>query len=161
MVKKGRPKKVRYVQKMPRVLQFSPRGFPGRPAEIELKIDEYEAMKLADFQDFDQSQGAMAMRLSRPSFGRILNIARKKIADAIVNGKIIKIRMGDAQIGITSREITQENLKDEVRRFEERSMRIMDNLKKMAKGSKKTKKIQTSKPTPKLPENSEIVPAIL
>ncbi len=54
----GRKKKVRYIQKMPTVAVFSPRGRPGRPNEIELKIDQYEALKLADFQGYDQLEGA-------------------------------------------------------------------------------------------------------
>ena len=45
---KGRRKKIRYIQKMPKIGQFSPRGKPGRPDEIELKIDEFETLKLAD-----------------------------------------------------------------------------------------------------------------
>ena len=97
---KGRRKKIRYIQKMPKILQFSPRGKPGRPDEIELKIDEYEAIKLADFQGYNQDEGAQAMGISRPSFGRILRSARKIIADAVVNGKIIHIRVSNVQVGV-------------------------------------------------------------
>lgn len=104
MHRRGRPKKVRYIQRMPKVTQFSPRGKPGRPDEILLSIDQYEALKLADYQGFDQTQGAIVMKVSRPSFGRILREARKRIADAIVNGKIIKIGIGDTQIGVRSKE---------------------------------------------------------
>ncbi len=99
-MQKGRRKKIRYIQKMPKVSQFSPRGKPGRPDEIELKIDEYEAIKLADLQGYDQSEGALAMGISRPSFGRIIRNARYIIADALVNGKIIRIRTGDVQVGV-------------------------------------------------------------
>ena len=100
---KGRRKKIRYIQKMPRIVQFSPRGKPGRPEEIELKVDEYEAIKLADYQGYDQAEGAMAMGISRPSFGRILRNGRTVIADALVNGKIIRIRVGDVQVGVRQR----------------------------------------------------------
>ena len=86
---------LRLNQKMPDVVLFSPRGKPGRPDEIELKIDEFEALKLADYQGYDQAEGAKVMRLSRPSFGRILRKARNVVADALVNGKIIRIRIGD------------------------------------------------------------------
>ena len=55
---KGRHKKVRYIQKMPPIVQFSPRGKAGRPDEIELKVDEFEAIKLTDFQGYNQSEGA-------------------------------------------------------------------------------------------------------
>jgi predicted DNA-binding protein (UPF0251 family) len=104
MEKRGRPKKVRYIQLMPKVTLFSPRGKPGRPDEILLSIDQYEALKLADYQGFDQTQGAIVMKVSRASFGRILRSARKQIADALVNGKIIKIGVGDTQIGVRSKE---------------------------------------------------------
>ena len=104
MEKRGRPKKVRYIQRMPKITQFSPRGKPGSPEEISLSIDEYEALKLADFQGFDQSQGAIVMKVSRASFGRILRKARRLVADAIVNGKIIKIGIGDTQVGVRSKE---------------------------------------------------------
>lgn len=89
---------------MPKITVFSPRGKPGRPDEILLSIDEYEALKLADYQGFDQTQGAIVMKVSRPSFGRILRRARKQVSDALVNGKIIKIGIGDAQVGVRSRE---------------------------------------------------------
>jgi len=85
---------------MPRVAKFSPRGKAGRPDEIELKVDEYEALKLADFQGYDQAEGAMAMGISRPSFGRILRNGRRIVADALVNGKIIRIRISDVQVGV-------------------------------------------------------------
>jgi len=102
-MKKGRPKKVRYVQKMPKITVFSPRGKPGRPDEVELTVDQFEAIKLTDFQGLDQVQGALAMGISRPSFGRILREGRAIVADGLVNGKIIKIHIGDVQVGIRSR----------------------------------------------------------
>jgi len=98
-MEKGRRKKIRYIQKMPTIVQFSPRGKAGRPDEIELKIDEFETIKLADYQGYDQSEGALAMGISRPSFGRILRNARNVIANALVCGKIIRIRTGNVQVG--------------------------------------------------------------
>ncbi|VAW12219.1 hypothetical protein MNBD_BACTEROID05-895, partial [hydrothermal vent metagenome] len=58
---KGRRKKVRYIQNMPKTAQFSPRGNPGRPDEVELNLDQFEAVRLADHQGYDQSEGAVAM----------------------------------------------------------------------------------------------------
>ena len=104
-MKKGRRKKVRYIQKMPKIVQFSPRGKPGRPDETELQIDQFEAVKLADFQGFEQSEGAQAMGLSRPSFGRLLREGRKIIADALVNGKTLRIRTGNIQVGLTRNDL--------------------------------------------------------
>ncbi|MBF0384632.1 MAG: DUF134 domain-containing protein [Candidatus Omnitrophica bacterium] len=102
-MRRGRTKKVRYIQEMPKIDQFSPRGKPGRPDEIELKIDEFEAIKISDFQGLDQAKGAILMGLSRPSFGRLLRKGRKILADALVNGKIIRIRTADVQVGIKRR----------------------------------------------------------
>lgn len=119
MVITGRKKKVRYIQKMPSVAVFSPRGKPGRPLEIELKVDQFEAIKLADLQGYDQAEGAQIMGISRPSFGRILREARKIMADAIVNGKIIKIRIGDVQVGVRQRNLPDRNRIDEIQLKEE------------------------------------------
>ncbi len=129
MNKKGRPKKVRFIQKMPNIVQFSPRGKPGRPDEIELTLDQFEAIKLADHQEFDQSQGAVAMRISRASFGRILREARKKLADALVNGKSIRIHMGDVQVGVRSKEFTAESLQKELQRFKVQALKVLEPAK--------------------------------
>jgi len=104
-MQRGRKKKVRYIQKMPSIVQFSPRGKPGRPDEVELTVDQYEAIKLADFQGYDQSEGAKAMGLSRPSFGRILRAGRRVLANALVNGKILRIRIGNVQVGVRQRNL--------------------------------------------------------
>ena len=129
---KGRPKKVRYIQNMPKILQFSPRGKPGRPEEIELSIDQFEALKLADFQGFSQSEGALAMQLSRPSFGRLLREARRLIADGLVNGKIIKIRQGDVQIGVRKVELSTQALQEELRKFKQRNIRVLKEIRRAA-----------------------------
>jgi len=134
MANQGRPKKVRFIQSMPQIMQFSPRGKPGRPDEVELTIDQFESIKLSDFQGFSQAEGAAAMRLSRASFGRILREARKTLADGLVNGKIIKIRMGDFQVGVRKSEFTHESLGAEIEKFKERTKRI---LKEAAKPVKK------------------------
>lgn len=99
-MQKGRRKKVRYIQKMPQIAYFSPRGKAGRPDEIELKLDQFEAIKISDYQGYNQAEGAKFMGISRPSFGRILNEGRRIVAEAISTGKILKIRMGDVQVGI-------------------------------------------------------------
>jgi len=137
VMKAGRPKKVRFVQKMPKIIQFSPRGKPGRPEEVELAIDEFEALKLADFQGFNQSQGAAVMRLSRPSFGRILRQARKKVADALVSGKTIKIRMGTTQIGVRRQDLTRDTFVDELEKFATHTKTIREEIRKIDKIDKK------------------------
>ena len=104
-MRKGRHKKVRYIQKMPKTAQFSPRGNPGRPDEAELNIDHFEAIKLTDHQGYNQTEGARAMGVSRPTFGRILREGRKIMADALANGKAIRIRTGDVQVGLRHRNL--------------------------------------------------------
>lgn len=59
--------------------------------EVTLEIDEYESIRLADTLNLSQEDAAARMKISRPTFGRILAAARGKIADAIINGKAIKI----------------------------------------------------------------------
>ncbi|VAX35399.1 hypothetical protein MNBD_UNCLBAC01-823 [hydrothermal vent metagenome] len=134
-MKKGRQKKIRYIQKMPQIVQFSPRGKPGRPDEIELQIDQFEAIKLADYQGYSQIEGAEAMGLSRPSFGRILREARKIIANALVNGKVIRIRMGDAQVGIRKKNLPKKNKNASKNQITEEAVRkiILEYTKKTKK----------------------------
>jgi len=94
MLARGRPKKCRTVDRDPRISQFSPRGKPGRPDEVELSIDEFEALRLADYQANSQKEAARSMRISQQTFSRIIQRARKILADALVNGKRIRIQGG-------------------------------------------------------------------
>ncbi|MFC1646273.1 DUF134 domain-containing protein [Candidatus Omnitrophota bacterium] len=98
MKQKGRPKKVRLVQEAPKIGQFSPRGKAGRPNEIELTIDQFEALRLVDYMGLRQGQAAIQMGISRQTIGRIIKKARKNISDAIINGKIIRIAGGNIKI---------------------------------------------------------------
>ena len=140
-MKKGRRNKVRFIQKMPQIAQFSPRGKPGRPDEVELRVDQYEAIKLADFQGYDQAEGADLMGISRPSFGRILREGRKVISDALVNGKIIRIRIGGVQVGVRQRNLPK---KDDLRP-EDLGRKSEEIIRKNILGySKKDSKLQKS-----------------
>lgn len=94
MQRRGRPKKYRVVRAGPRISQFSPRGRPGRPDEIDLAMDEFEAIRLADFMCLEQEKAAESMQISQQTFSRILKKAHRAIADGIVYGKIIKIQGG-------------------------------------------------------------------
>ena len=91
MKPKGRPRKKRKVACSPKIIQFSPRGKPGRPDEIELTLDQYEAIRLADYVGLNQFQAAGKMQISRATFGRIIRRARRKLSEGLVEGKIIRI----------------------------------------------------------------------
>ncbi len=87
-----RPKIHRCLQFNPNVSYFKPRGIPLRDLEeVELLPDEVEALKLYLVDDLDQTQSAEKMKISQPTFARILNSANKKVAEAIIKGKAIKI----------------------------------------------------------------------
>lgn len=88
----ARPKLHRRLAFDPTVRYFKPRGIPLRELEeIELLSDELEALKLYLVDDLDQTAGAQKMGVSQPTFARIFASANKKLADAIINGKAIKL----------------------------------------------------------------------
>ena len=95
MKKRGRPKKYRIIRQDPRISQFSPRGRPGRPDEMDLAMDEFEAIRLSDLRGLSQKKAAESMHISQQTFSRILKRAHKTIADALVSGKIIRIQGGN------------------------------------------------------------------
>ena len=68
----------------------------GGTTLIVLKPDEVEALRLADLEDLYQEEAAASMGISRQTFGRILERAHKKVADAILNGKALKIERAKA-----------------------------------------------------------------
>jgi predicted DNA-binding protein (UPF0251 family) len=72
---------------------------------ICLAIDEFEAVRLADLEELKHSQAAYLMKVSRPTFTRILSAAHKKIADGLVNIKAIKIEGGCCRIASPRRKL--------------------------------------------------------
>ena len=91
---RGRPRKPRVVRKEPKTRQFSPRGRVGRPGHRELKYEELESIRLADFMGLNQHEAAKFMDISQQTFSRVLRNARKCLAEALTNGEIIKIQGG-------------------------------------------------------------------
>jgi predicted DNA-binding protein (UPF0251 family) len=101
-----RPKCCRNVDRVPGKTLFCPEGgIPvSCPEEVLLSLDEYEAIRLADLEGFYQEQAALRMNVSRQTFGRIVEAARRKVADVLVNGKTLRIKGGQVSInagGIT------------------------------------------------------------
>jgi predicted DNA-binding protein (UPF0251 family) len=90
-----RPRLCRRVCFPPGLTYFKPAGI--RLVDLEesvLTVDEFEALRLKDLEGLEQETAAGRMAVSQPTFHRILSTARKKIADAIVNGKAIRIEGG-------------------------------------------------------------------
>ncbi len=97
-----RPKCCRHVGCVPDKNYFKPRGIPSSQLdEVVLSLDEYEAIRLADFEGLYQEQAAVKMGISRQTFGRIIESAHKKIADVLIHGKALKIEGGDVSVGET------------------------------------------------------------
>jgi uncharacterized protein len=95
-----RPKCCRTIRCGPDVTYFKPRGIPtSLLEEVRLTLDEFEAIKLADFEALYQEQAAIKMNISRQTFGRIIDSAHRKIADVLINGKALKIEGGEVEIG--------------------------------------------------------------
>lgn len=79
----------------PRMEGFKPFGIPMRELEsVGLMYEEYEALRLADYENLTHEEAAKRMNISRPTFTRLYDKARKKIAKAFVEGKAIIIRGG-------------------------------------------------------------------
>ena len=90
--KMPRPCKRRRVRSRPNSSYFKPAGIRKTQLdEIVLESDEFEAINLIDVNMIPQQKASEKMQISQPTFSRILSSGRKKIADAIVNGKAIKI----------------------------------------------------------------------
>ncbi len=88
----ARPVKCRFVGQTPNAYYFKPRAVPLRfLKEVALSLDELEAMRLADYEGFYHEKAAEKMNVSRATFGRILDRARKKVVEAILDGKALKI----------------------------------------------------------------------
>ena len=88
-----RPTKPRQISVDPNVTYFKPRAIPlSTLEEMDLGLDELEAIRLCDLKGLDQNKAAKRMKVSQSTLQRILTSARKKIAEALIKGKAIKIK---------------------------------------------------------------------
>ncbi len=84
---------------------FKPAGIPARELDfLVLTLDEFEAMKLADLEGKYQEEAAQLMHISRPTFGRIIESAHRKVAEALVLGKALRIEGGPVAVTTDSTE---------------------------------------------------------
>lgn len=91
-----RPKKCRKVCSMPDCGMFVPADAEGNMSDlVEMSIDEYEVIRLIDLKGYTQEECASQMGISRTTVTGIYNDARRKLAEMLVNGKILKITGGD------------------------------------------------------------------
>lgn len=93
-----RPKQDRKISYPPLMQGFKPFGIPRRMLNsVTLLYDEYEAIRLLDYEGMNQDQAAVQMNVSRPTLTRIYEKARKTIAQALVEGNMIMIEGGNVQ----------------------------------------------------------------
>ncbi len=94
-----RPKCCRQIGVMPGKTSFQPEGEMNTPfEEVLLTLDEYEALRLADLEGLYQEEAASRMKISRQTFGRIVEAARRKVADVLVHGKALRIEGGPVSL---------------------------------------------------------------
>lgn len=93
-----RPKSSRKIVAPPLMKGYKPFGIPRRELEsVVLSIDEYESIRLLDYEGMVQEQAAEQMNVSRPTLTRIYESARRSMAKAFVEGKMILIEGGNVE----------------------------------------------------------------
>lgn len=86
----------RKINMPPRMEGFKPFGIPMRNlSSLNLLLEEFEALRLADYENLTQEEASVKMNISRPTFTRLYDKARKKVAKAFVEGKAIIISGGN------------------------------------------------------------------
>lgn len=96
-----RPKSVRKIAGVPTISGFKPYGLSGsvkRSEAVFLLYEEYEALRLCDYEKYNQQDAALFMGVSRPTLTRICMLAREKIAMAMVEGRKIIIEGGKVEL---------------------------------------------------------------
>jgi predicted DNA-binding protein (UPF0251 family) len=88
-----RPCKNRRIRGRPNSDYFKPARVPlNSLEEIKLTMDEFESLRLVHVKELSQGDASKKMEISQPTLSRVLNSAMKKVSDALVNGKAIKIK---------------------------------------------------------------------
>jgi len=94
-----RPKKTRVLHNLPPSTYYKPDGIKkNRLEEINVSLVEVEALRLVNTDNLSQREAAEIMDIHQSTFQRILKSTRKKITDALINGKAIKISGGKYKI---------------------------------------------------------------
>lgn len=96
-----RPFRCRTIERVPEITFFKPQGVPLRDLEIvHLALDELEAMRLVDLDGLYQEEAAEQMGVSRPTLGRILENARRKVSMALLEGKALRLEGGNYTVTV-------------------------------------------------------------
>jgi len=99
----GRPPIERRVASVPRATMFKPAGVPAHSLEqLQLQLDELEALRLVDREGLSHEDAAAVMGVSRQTVGRVLEAARAKVAEALLDGKAIVIGGGAYRVAAES-----------------------------------------------------------
>ncbi|ACF12923.1 protein of unknown function DUF134 [Chloroherpeton thalassium ATCC 35110] len=97
-----RPFQIRKVTRLPKCKSFKPVGVPRKVLEQAiLALDEYEAIRLADYLKLEHLEAAEKMGISRPTFTRLIERARTKLASAIIEAKELVIEGGHIDLQST------------------------------------------------------------
>lgn len=92
----GRPRKCRFVEQLPPVEFYKPKGVPlGRLRGVVLPVEGLEAMRLVDAEGLSREEAAERMEVSMPTLSRILGEARRTVARALCGGMALRIEGGD------------------------------------------------------------------
>ncbi len=92
-----RPIKSRIICSEPKVNMFGPRDFKNKNY-VDLSLEEFEAIRLIDYNNLTQEECSAFMEVARTTVQRIYDDARRKIADALINGKVLKIEGGNYRL---------------------------------------------------------------
>jgi uncharacterized protein len=95
----SRIKKERLIQMAPHFCGFKPQGVQCKPgSEVTINFEEYEALNLCDYELLTQAEAAKLMNISRPTFTRIYESVRRKIARAFMEGSCIYFEIGNSAV---------------------------------------------------------------
>lgn len=119
----SRPTKCRRVCRYPETLTFQPKGKEEGREAVVLTVDEFEAVRLIDWERFSQEEASRQMGVARTTVQRIYDSARRKLADMLVCGRSLRIEGGDYCLcggdGICPRQNCQINCKNNMDKAKE------------------------------------------
>ncbi|PLX71521.1 MAG: DNA-binding protein [Denitrovibrio sp.] len=93
-----RPSKPRTIGVRPEICNFKPRGIPTKKLKsVNIALDEFEAIRLADYEGLSHEDASVLMNISRPTFSRLVEKARINIANFLVEGAELVIEGGNVE----------------------------------------------------------------